>query len=250
MAATRPVVTPRAALTLALVTAIVVALVGFGLLRGGGDEGLRSGASLPPPGDVKTPAPANRSFEGLTTFRGNDSRSYYGEGPVPQDPVIRWREPSPEDVHVVAGRDRARRVVRDRVDGPAERDRARRRRGRGARGRLRRRVPLRGRAHRAAGAAAAADAGPRERVGDLGSRRIPPVLRGLPRQLPPGGGARPVRAPGALAAERRHLGAPSAPQQRLGRRAARRRRLPARGRRERVVLRDPAQPWVRRRRVS
>ena len=93
MAATRPVVTPRAALTLALVTAIVVALVGFGLLRGGGDEGLRSGVSLPPPGDVKTPAPANRSFEGLTTFRGNDSRSYYGEGPVPENPVIRWREP-------------------------------------------------------------------------------------------------------------------------------------------------------------
>ena len=87
------VVTPRAALTLALVTAAVVALVGFGLLRGGGDEGLRSGASLPPPGNVKTPAPANRSFDGLTTFRGNESRSYYGEGPVPRNPVIRWRQP-------------------------------------------------------------------------------------------------------------------------------------------------------------
>ncbi len=93
MVATRPVVTPRAALTLALVTAAVVALVGFGLLRGGGDEGLRSGASLPPPGNVKTPAPANRSLDGLTTFRGNDSRSYYGEGPVPRNPVIRWRQP-------------------------------------------------------------------------------------------------------------------------------------------------------------
>jgi outer membrane protein assembly factor BamB len=94
MAATRPVVTPRAALALAVVTALVVAFTGFALLRGGGDEGLRSGASLPPPGDVKTPPPANRSFEGLTTFRGNDSRSYYGVGPVPQDPVIRWRDPA------------------------------------------------------------------------------------------------------------------------------------------------------------
>ncbi len=94
MAATRPIVTPRTALALAVVTALVVALTGFALLRGGGDEGLRSGASLPPPGEVKTPAPANRSIDGLTTFRGNDSRSYYGEGPVPQDPVIRWRDPA------------------------------------------------------------------------------------------------------------------------------------------------------------
>ena len=31
---------------------------------------------------------------GLTTFRGNASRSYYGEGPVPSDPVIRWTYPS------------------------------------------------------------------------------------------------------------------------------------------------------------
>jgi len=94
MALTRPVVTPRVALALAVVTALVVAIVGFGLVRGGGaDEGVRSGTSLPPPGDVKTPAPANRSFDGLTTFRGNDSRSYYGEGPVPENPVIRWREP-------------------------------------------------------------------------------------------------------------------------------------------------------------
>ena len=93
--ASRPVVTPRISLALAVTAALVVALVGFAVVRGGGDDtGVRSGASVPPPGDVKTPAPANRSSEGLTTFRGNASRSYYGEGPVPQDPVIRWREPA------------------------------------------------------------------------------------------------------------------------------------------------------------
>ena len=29
--------------------------------------------------------PINTSFPGLTTFRGNGSRSYYGEGPVPPE---------------------------------------------------------------------------------------------------------------------------------------------------------------------
>ena len=42
---------------------------------------------------VRTPKPANRSFEGLTTFRGNATRSYYGEGPVPLDPEVRWQHP-------------------------------------------------------------------------------------------------------------------------------------------------------------
>src|SRR5438093_8227051 len=46
-----------------------------------------------PTGPVATPAPANADFPGLTTFRGNDSRSYYGDGPVPSTPRIRWRYP-------------------------------------------------------------------------------------------------------------------------------------------------------------
>src|SRR5436190_18307221 len=33
----------------------------------------------PPP----SPHPINRRFPGLTTFRGNASRTYYGRGPVP-----------------------------------------------------------------------------------------------------------------------------------------------------------------------
>ena len=37
--------------------------------------------------------PINTKFRGLTTFRGNASRDYYGEGPVPLHPVVRWRYP-------------------------------------------------------------------------------------------------------------------------------------------------------------
>jgi len=38
--------------------------------------------------------PINSAFEGLTTFRGNASRSYYGSGPVPRDPQVLWRYPT------------------------------------------------------------------------------------------------------------------------------------------------------------
>jgi outer membrane protein assembly factor BamB len=47
------------------------------------------------PGDVRIPGsfygPINTTFEGLTTFRGNASRTYYGEGPVPSNPRILWK---------------------------------------------------------------------------------------------------------------------------------------------------------------
>src|SRR5262245_57245329 len=38
--------------------------------------------------------PINTTFPGLTTFRGNAARTYYGEGPVPSDPTIRWVFPA------------------------------------------------------------------------------------------------------------------------------------------------------------
>ncbi len=84
--------TPRIAAVLAVAAAIVVGAIGVASL-GDDASGVRTQASLPPPGEVATPPPANTSFPGLTTFRGNASRSYYGEGPVPTDPIIRWREP-------------------------------------------------------------------------------------------------------------------------------------------------------------
>ncbi|MGH2539676.1 MAG: PQQ-binding-like beta-propeller repeat protein, partial [Actinomycetota bacterium] len=78
---------------LGVVSALVVGLVGLALVRGDDGPGA-TGAPAPEPVAVKTPKPANRTFEGLTTFRGNASRSYYGEGPVPLDPVVRWQHPA------------------------------------------------------------------------------------------------------------------------------------------------------------
>jgi outer membrane protein assembly factor BamB len=42
------------------------------------------------PAPPATPAPA---VAGLLTFRGNATRSYYGEGPVPAAPAVAWRYP-------------------------------------------------------------------------------------------------------------------------------------------------------------
>jgi hypothetical protein len=55
-------------------------------------------ASNPAPatraGTEPTPGPINTKFPGLTTFRGNASRSYYGQGPLPRHPKILWRYPA------------------------------------------------------------------------------------------------------------------------------------------------------------
>ena len=61
-------------------------------------------------------APINTAFEGLTTFRGNATRSYYGEGPVPLDPVIGWRVPTARMCSVSSWAIEPERVVRHRVD--------------------------------------------------------------------------------------------------------------------------------------
>jgi hypothetical protein len=84
---------------LAIIVVVVLAIAGGATafaahLRGGREKGTTTSNLFPSPPAVPTPGPANTSFQGLTTFRGNDTRSYYGQGPVPHDPVIRWREPS------------------------------------------------------------------------------------------------------------------------------------------------------------
>jgi hypothetical protein len=55
-----------------------------------------AGASEPSvePTETPGPGPINTAFPGLTTFRGNATRSYYGQGPLPQEPRIRWRYPA------------------------------------------------------------------------------------------------------------------------------------------------------------
>ena len=47
----------------------------------------------PSPTPSPSPGPINTAFRGITTFRGNATRTYYGEGPVPRKPVILWRYP-------------------------------------------------------------------------------------------------------------------------------------------------------------
>jgi WD40 repeat protein len=47
----------------------------------------------PRPDPYPSPTPINKEIEGLTTFRGNETRTYYGEGPVPEDAAILWRYP-------------------------------------------------------------------------------------------------------------------------------------------------------------
>jgi hypothetical protein len=61
----------------------------------GTGTGSRPTQASPSPGSpgVATPGPINTAFPGLTTFRGNATRSYYGEGPLPQSPEILWKYP-------------------------------------------------------------------------------------------------------------------------------------------------------------
>ncbi|HVF08794.1 MAG TPA: hypothetical protein VNC60_09475, partial [Actinomycetota bacterium] len=80
------------AIAAGVLSAAAVVVAGWVLIARDDGPGV-TGAPRPGPVSVRTPAPANRSFEGLTTFRGNAARSYYGEGPVPLDPEIRWRHP-------------------------------------------------------------------------------------------------------------------------------------------------------------
>jgi len=47
----------------------------------------------PTPTGIRTPGPINTKFPGLTTFRGNAARDYYGEGPVPKHPEVLWQYP-------------------------------------------------------------------------------------------------------------------------------------------------------------
>jgi hypothetical protein len=84
------------AVVLGIVSALLVAGVGFAAVGGGGPGTGTPNAPMPPPGGVATPGPVNTSFPGLTMFRGNLTRTNYGQGPVPSNPVIRWREPKHE----------------------------------------------------------------------------------------------------------------------------------------------------------
>lgn len=104
----------RRRLTLIALAVVSVVAVGISLgidAGGGGDGSASSRASTTtteplPPGDFwrtsatvladpagfRKPYP-NAKIEGILTFRGNPSRSYYGKGPVPSAPTIQHRFP-------------------------------------------------------------------------------------------------------------------------------------------------------------
>ena len=52
---------------------------------------------MPPPDVLVDPASSGRPWggevDGLLTFRGNPTRSWYGRGPVPRTPAVRWSYP-------------------------------------------------------------------------------------------------------------------------------------------------------------
>ena len=81
---------PVISIALVIATAIVGVAIAFAFV----EEEQHRGGPLRNPTPAQGTAPINSAFEGITTFRGNASRSYYGEGPVPLDPVIGWRTPS------------------------------------------------------------------------------------------------------------------------------------------------------------
>jgi outer membrane protein assembly factor BamB len=52
-----------------------------------------SPSASPSPRPDPSPEPINTSFDGMTTFRGNATRSWYGDGPIPMHPVVAWHYP-------------------------------------------------------------------------------------------------------------------------------------------------------------
>jgi outer membrane protein assembly factor BamB len=102
------------AVVLAVLAAAIVAIGAVWLGAFGGDDGVGASASPTPagvtgttptpapsssgsppsPSATPTPEPLNTAFEGMTTFRGNATRSWYGLGPVPRHPEVLWRYPA------------------------------------------------------------------------------------------------------------------------------------------------------------
>src|SRR6266536_1759026 len=51
-------------------------------------------ARAAPPPAAAVPGPINTAFPGITTFRGNSTRDWYGKGPLPKHPEGLWRYPA------------------------------------------------------------------------------------------------------------------------------------------------------------
>ena len=75
----------------ALVIGVAVLVVAVVLSRI--EEPQHRGGPLRNPTPPSAGQPPEGAVEGLLTFRGNPTRTYHGEGPVPLDPAIGWRSP-------------------------------------------------------------------------------------------------------------------------------------------------------------
>jgi outer membrane protein assembly factor BamB len=82
-------VLPIVSSALLIVVAVVVAAVVLSRV----EEAQHRGGPLRNPSPAPGPDPIGE-VPGITTFRGNATRTYLGEGPVPLDPVIGWRTPT------------------------------------------------------------------------------------------------------------------------------------------------------------
>jgi len=90
----------RRMVALAILGIVAVGIAGGVALSGGGSKSSAKAAAPTPGPEPKAAAKPdeilgaiNPKVQGITTFRGNLTRTYYGHGPVPRHPVVKWRYP-------------------------------------------------------------------------------------------------------------------------------------------------------------
>jgi PQQ-like domain len=84
----------RRTVALAVLGALAVGIASAVALTTGGHATKAADHAKPKPKPAPIRGAINPKVPGLLTFRGNLTRTYYGHGPVPTNPVIRWRYPS------------------------------------------------------------------------------------------------------------------------------------------------------------
>jgi hypothetical protein len=87
----------RRTVALAIAGIVAIGVAGGIALSSGGSSSKAAPKPVKPAKPVAKPdvilGAINPKVPGLTTFRGNLTRTYYGHGPVPKNPVVRWRYP-------------------------------------------------------------------------------------------------------------------------------------------------------------
>ena len=95
----------RRTVALAVLGVVAIGIAGGIALSSGGSSPKAVAKPKPKPKPTKPANPSkpkppaiqgaiNPKVPGITTFRGNLTRTYYGHGPVPRNPVVKWRYPA------------------------------------------------------------------------------------------------------------------------------------------------------------